>query len=360
MFRLTLCLSLLVVAVGHACAQTDPVQSAKAYVVERMREDWKSEVKVDWGSAGMTTVGDEVTVIGYGLAHRAEDALDAVFLYEVRMNTIRRIAPRVNYSILRWSNQALNDSYYVQASRALVKLKAGASSATQLDFAPPTIARPTATVCTVAGTGTYSAGPMWSGTFRYEVRFDATTGAILWDQAQFVPSQSGANWESKARSEEIAQAYAADYVRKHEGSQVHVQFTGPVSQLVQADGTRRVDGRAQWRRGDGFSWNSFQYSLVVDLKQAKVTAGTVTLASDNHGASEDRKFILIAQDAARRRFAEQSAADVTFLTARASALPFGKRRVVGEFSARGKRYQYDVVIEVATNRVEKVDIRSDR
>lgn len=366
MKRLFACVMFLGVAGGIAGAQglPNPVESAKRYVVEKMEADWQSAVTATWGDARTVTNGDEVTVFGYGLAHRESTKLDTVFTFEVKMYTIRRLAPRVDYSVLHWSNSPVDDKYLFAAAKAVVEqtIRIELRSLARIDFAEPKFSNVNAEVRLVEGSGTFSTGAgTLSGLFTYSVRFSRISGAIVSAVITGAPSNPGAGWGGyNAFTEGVAQAHAAEYVRKREGFQVQIQFTGPVTHTLIGKEIDRVAGRGQWRRGNNFAWNDFRYDVQVGVDDGKVVSAMVTLTPDSHGTPEDLKFISFAQAAVRRDFRFRSEAEITFLSATVKAMPFGKKSISGEFSAGGKRYGYDVIIESASGRTERVTISGAR
>jgi hypothetical protein len=302
--------------------------------------------------------GDEVTVFGYGVAHRASTSLDAVFTFEVKMYTVRRLAPIVGYSVLRWSTTSVDDKYLFTAAKEVVRqrLQAELRSSLRLDFTDPRFSNISAEVRLVEGDGTFSSSRL-TGSFKYSIRFSRITGAIVSVSLTGAPSNPGAGWGGyNAFTEGVAQAHASEYVRAREGFQVQVQFTGPVTHTLVSKGIDRVVGRGQWRRGSSYAWSDFRYDVQVGVDDGKIVAAAISLTPDLHGSAEDQKFVGFAQAAVRRDFRFKSSAEITFLSATAKALPFGKKSVSGEFSAGGKRYGYEVIIEVSNGRTEKVSI----
>jgi len=360
MKRLFACMMFLAGACAIAAAQgfPNPVESAKRFIVEKMESDWQSGVTATWGYARTMTSGDEVTVFGYGLAHRESTNLDAVFTFEVKIYTIRTLAPVVAYSILRWSNTPVDDKYLFTAAKEVVKqrLQAELRSGVRLDFADPKFSNLSAEVRQVEGAGTFAATRL-SGNFTYSIRFSRITGAIVSVVMSGAPSNPGAGWGGyNAFTESVAQSHASEYVRAREGFQVQVQFTGPVTHTLVSKGIDRVVGRGQWRRGNNFTWNDFQYDIQVGFDDGKIITANVSLTPEVHGSAEDQKFIGFAQSAVRRDFRAQSPAQITFLSATVKALSFGKKSVNGEFSAGGARYRYEVVMDGATTRTDSVKI----
>jgi len=351
---------LVVATVSIAAAQgpTNPVETAKSLVVNRMESAWQSPVKVVWGEARTSTNGDEVVVFGYGLAHRESTNLDAVITFEVKTYTIRRLAPRVDYDVLRWSDTPINDGYLFAAAKKVVeqRIRVEMRSSPRLDFAEPKFTNISTEARLVEGSGTFALGGL-TGAFMYSVTCSRTTGVILSVAVSGAPSNPGAGWGGyNSFTEGIAQSHAAEYVRKREGYQVQVQFTGQVTHTLVSKGVDRVAGRGQWRRGNNFAWNDFRYDVQVGVDDGKIIGAVVSLTPDSHGNPEDQKFIGFAQAAVRREFAFRSSAQVSFLSATAKAIAFGKKSISGDFSAGGKRYHYEVIMDTATTRTERVSI----
>lgn len=360
--RTVICLlSLLTVALATAQGVQTTADVARQFVVEKMEADWTSTVAVTWGETRELRSGDELTFFGYGLVRRESTGLDAVFVFEVKIYTIRRIAPQVSYNVLHWSNTPVDDKYLASAARAIVTQRLLADTRTELriDFADPQISNASPETRVVEGSGTFSGRSGWiTGNFKYSVRFSRKTGAIERVDVTAAPSNPGVGYGGyNAYTEGVAQAHVAEYVRKREGFQVHVQFTGPVTHTLISKEVDRVTGRGQWRRGNNFAWNDFRYDVQVGVDDGKVVSATVSLTPDTHGNPEDQKFVTFAQAAVRRDFKFQSNAEITFLTSKVTSVTFGKKSVAGEFSAGGKRYAYTVVIDAATTRTDSVSIR---
>jgi hypothetical protein len=345
-----------------AWAQNSPsyAESAKKLVQDTMERDWETKVSISWGDVRSAQEGRQINVVGYGLVTR--DALQGVFTFEASYLTIQHTAPRLSYRVLRWSNEGEpNDRYMVMAAQTVVRqrIESDARTSLRLDFTDPKLTNANTETRVVEGTGTYSGrGGLLTGSFQYSVRFSRKTGAI--ESVQVVPlaSNPGVGWggQHNAYTEGVAQAHAAEYVRSKEGSQVQVQFTGPVSHITVAKGIDRVSGRGQWRRGANFQWADFRYDIQVGIEDGKIHNAVVSLTPDTHGGAEDQKFISFAQASVRRDFRTQSPAQPTFLSSRVTAMPFGKKSVSGEFSAGGKRYAYEVVMDASTTRTERVTI----
>jgi hypothetical protein len=354
----------LLCALAFAQNQSSYAESAKTLLKDTMERDWETKVSIAWGDVRSAQEGRQVNVVGYGLVTR--DALQGVFTFEAQYLTIQHTAPRVSYRVLRWSNEGEpNDRYMVMAAQAVVRqrIESDARTSLRLDFTDPKLTNANTETRVVEGTGTYSGkGGLLSGSFEYAVRFSRKTGAIEGVQVVPLASNPGVGWggQHNAYTEGVAQAHAAEYVRSKEGSQVQVQLTGPVNHITVAKGIDRVSGRGQWRRGANFQWTDFRYDIQVGIEDGKIHSATVSVTPDTHGGAEDQKFISFAQSAVRRDFRAQSPAQPTFLSARVTALPFGKKSVSGEFSAGGKRYTYEVVIDTATTRTDRVTISPGR
>ncbi|MDQ2986953.1 MAG: hypothetical protein M3R13_09580 [Armatimonadota bacterium] len=359
-------ISLLVatLACTFAAAQGQPsyTENAKSLLQDKMGADWNSKVSIVWGDVRAVQFGREVSVVGYGLVSRESASLQGVFTFEAEYHTIQHTAPRLSYRVLRWSNEGEpNDRYMVMAAQAVARqrIESDARTSLRLDFTDPKLSNQSPETRVVEGTGTYSGrGGLLTGSFQYSVRFSRKSGAI--DGVQIVPlaSNPGVGWggQHNAFTEGVAQAHASEYVRAREGSSVQVQFTGPVNHVTVAKGLDRVSGRGQWRRSASFQWADFRYDVQVGIEDGRIQSAMVSLTPDIHGGAEDQKFITFAQSAVRRDFRAQSPAQPTFLSARVSALPFGKKSVSGEFSAGGKRYAYDVVVDAASTRTDRVTI----
>ena len=363
LFAATLAVALASTAISQG--QPNYVESAKKLIVEKMEADWTSKVAAAWGESYTSRAGDEVNVTGFGTVTRESDKLEAVFTYDVTIYTMRRLAPKVSYTILRWSNASLDDHYLVNASQVVVRqrLESDLRGELRIDFAQPTINNVSLESRVVDGTGTFSGRGGWiSGAFKYTVRFSRKNGAIENVSVTALPSNPGVGpgGRHNAFTEGVAQSHASEYVRSREGSSVQVQFTGPVTHQLVSKSVDRVAGRGQWRRGATFQWADFRYDLQVDIESGKVVAGTVSLTPDTHGTAEDQKFISFGQIAVRRDFRAQSPAQITFLSGTIRSMPFGKKSVTGDFSAGGKRYAYSVVVEASTGRTEQVTITPGR
>ena len=360
MRNLTIVLATLLCALGLAQGAPDYAGNAKRLLQETMEADWETKVTIAWGDVRATQFGREVSVVGYGLVTR--ETLQGVFTFEAEYFTIQRAAPRLNYRVLRWSNEGEpNDRYMVMAAQAVVRqrMESDARASLRLDFTDPKLSNANPETRIVEGTGTYSGrGGLLTGSFQYTVRFNRKTGAI--EGVQIVPlaSNPGVGWggQHNAFTEGVAQAHAAEYVRAREGSSVQVQFTGPVNHITVSKGIDRVSGRGQWRRGASFQWADFRYDIQVGIEDGKIHSAVVSLVPDIHGGAEDQKFISFAQGAVVRDFRAQSPSQPTFLSAKVTALPFGKKSVSGEFSAGGKRYGYEVVVDASTTRTDRVTI----
>jgi hypothetical protein len=342
------------------------VESAKRYVVEKMEADWDTKISAKWGEARMTQIGDEVTVVGFGTVSRGESATEGVFVFDVTMYTLRRIAPKVNYSVLRWSSGSpIDDRYLFDAAQIVVRqrLEADLRTSLRLDFAKPQITNPTPETRIIEGDGTFSGRGGWmTGAFKYSVRISKPLGAIERVEVTALPSNPGVGHGGHHNffTEGVAQQHAANYVRTREGSSVQVQFTGPVTHTPISKSVDRVTGRGQWRRGNNFQWADFRYDVQVNIDDGRVVSASINLSPEIHGAAEDQKWIGFAQGAVRRDFRQQSPAQITFMSATVTAMPFGKRKVSGEFSAGGKRYGYDVIVETSNGRTERVTISPRR
>jgi hypothetical protein len=325
-----------------------------------MEADWATKVTIAWGDARAASFGREAAVVGDGLVTR--ESLQGVFTFEVRYLTLQNTATRVAYRVLRWSNEGEpSDRYMVMAAQAVVsqRMESDARTSLRLDFTEPKLSNVSLETRLVEGTGTYSGlGRLLTGSFQYGVRISRKTGAI--EAVQIVPlaSNPGVGWggQHNAFTEGIAQAHAAEYVRSKEGSSVQVQFTGPVSHFTVAKGVDRVSGRGQWRRGASFQWADFRYDIQVGIEDGKIQNAVVSLTPDTHGGAEDQKFIGFAQAAVRRDFRIQSPAQPMFISSKVTTLPFGKKSVSGEFTAGGKRYAYEVVMDASTTRTDRVSI----
>ena len=360
MRHLILLVAALACSLTFAQGQPDLAQNAKQLVQDKMEADWATKVTIAWGDVRAASFGREASVVGYGLVTR--ESLQGVFTFEVDYLTIQHTAPRVAYRVLRWSNEGEpNDRYMVMAAQAVVRqrMESDARTSLRLDFTEPKLSNASPETRLVEGTGTYSGrGGLLTGSFQYGVRISRKTGAI--EGVQIVPlaSNPGVGWggQHNAYTEGVAQAHATQYVRSREGSSVQVQFTGPVSHITVAKGIDRVSGRGQWRKGASFQWADFRYDIQVGIEDGKIHNAVVNLVPDIHGAAEDQKFITFAQSAVRRDFRAHSPAQPTFLSSRVTALPFGKKSVSGEFSAGGKRYAYEVVMDASTTRTDRVTI----
>ena len=360
----TLALLGTLVLATTALAQS-PTDNARSMIVEKMKSDI-GEVAVTWGPTLSWQAGDEISVVGFGIVQKGAERTQGVFSFDVHMYTRRRIAPRVEYSIHRWANQgAVNEKYLSNLAQIAVqkRIETDARTEMRLDFTKQEFSKAIPDGWKVTGLGTYSGrGGFFTGAFTYEVLFNEPLGSVRSFTVTPLGSNPGVGLGGghNALTENAAQQYARDYVRSREGSSVQVQFTGPVTHMTVGKDIDRVSGRGQWRRGDNFQWADFRYDVQVSIESGKVIGGTVNIVPDIHGGAEDQKFVTFAQSAVRRDFRAQSPAQITFLSQSVKALPFGKKQVSGEFSAGGKRYSYEVVLEAANGRTERVTITPRR
>jgi hypothetical protein len=362
MKKIAILVTLVVASIAYG---QSAVESAKTLLTDRMASEL-GEVAVTWGPTLSWQAGDEVSVVGFGIVQKGAERTQGVFSFDVHMYTRRRMAPKIQYTIHRWGNQgAVNEKYLSNLAQIAVRqrIETDARSEMRLDFTKQDVSKAKPDGWAVTGSGTYSArGGFFTGAFTFVVQFNEPLGSVRSVSVTPLGSNPGIGMggQHNALTESAAQQYARDYVRSKEGSSVQVQFTGPVTHIAITKEIDRVSGRGQWRRGDNFQWADFRYDVQVSMESGKVFDGTVNIVPDIHGGAEDQKFVSFAQIAVRRDFREQSPAQISFLSGTVKALPFGKKSVSGEFSAGGKRYGYEVILEASNGRSERVTITPRR
>ena len=140
--------------------------------------------------------GREVLVSGYGLVKREQ--LDGVFVFDITYSTVLRIAPRVSYAVLRWSNEGEpSDQYMLRTSQTVVKqrLESEARASLSLDFLNPKLTNASPETRVAEGTGSYSGrGGILTGSFQYKVAFNRKNGAIERVEVTPLASNPGIGW----------------------------------------------------------------------------------------------------------------------------------------------------------------------
>lgn len=352
----------LATAYAAALAQTDGthIENGRRLLLERVEADVSTRVTPTWSETQLSKNGDEVRVVGYGTVKKVSDGKVGVILFDVKMYTLRRLAPSVSYKIEHWTGEPVNEPYLIRTTNALLRqrLEHEFKGSVQFDMGRPGVFIPTATSRAVSGWGVVSfPGTVSVSGFEYEVVF-SSEGPIRSVRVIFQTPPVGGpiGNPGNAYTEGIAQAHAAEFVRSRHGSRVQVHFTGTVNHFPMSGGVDRVVGRGQWRMGDTFQWKDFRYDIQVKTETGQVVSANVNLTPDDHGDPNDQKFTVLAQNAVRTDFRRQSSAQITFLSARVQTLPYAKKSVTGEFMAGTAKYRYEVILESGNGRTERVTI----